>query len=965
MQSFKKVKVKVIKNHISFLSLLVLLLLSNQTQAQTTLSDELRADKAKQELEDKGIAEDQVKAKLKEKGIDLDNLRPEQLPTLEDDIKSVVRALEKEKNDTATAFNDATTSLKEGVDSVVAKEVKEEVGDNAAEVIEDMDEGASLEEALANDLTKKLSKKYRAKTNIFGHHIFFDKSIDLYRTTSSRSTTPNSYVLDVGDKIAINIFGASQADLLYEIEEDGFIRPSGMYKIYMKGITIAKAKVMLKNRFRQAFMFSDGQFNVDLHTARTITVNLFGEVNQPGSYTISALNTGLNAIIAAGGITPEASVRSIRIVSAGKERILDVYDYLANPQILYDYYLYDNDIIYVSKWSKLVSANGNGFKTNGRFELLEDEGVNDLLTYTQGVKSKAYTSVVQYMTYDGEVQMLKNYSLDQLKSGVVSLQDGDVITISTSLVAYENYVQVNGAVRHPGKYEFTEGQRVSDVLKLAYLEEETFSQLAYLTRKNTDGTLKLIRLYIDEILANPFSAEDIMLQKEDFISLYGKSSFIDKYSFNIEGAVRTPSQYFYDPEDNITVYDAVMMSKGLRTNATGFGYIIGAPINNSLEKNYTVINLDAIMKDPSGEENVKIKAKDRIVVPAQEQYMDQFKVSISGAVRKPGEYVYDSSLSVKDMLVMAGGIKLEAAANRVDVFRLEIDENERTRTFATSIVLNRELEPFNDNDTLVIRPYDKIVVRYAPEFEPMQMVQINGEVRFPGAYALTGENEPLSSLVARAGGFTNESLPEASIMVRSEDNIGKIVTRLDKAVKGCKRFDITLKGGDAITVPKFIDIILLDKTGTNAEDVYLDKTLEGSNTLNIAVNYQPRRAGYYVRKYGGGFNRKEASKGKTTVQHPNGRVKRTFNILGFIHIYPRVRRGSQIKLELKPKAKRIRTEKAERERVREGDGDAPKEEKEKLSLTERLMQMQAFASVSAAITGTVASTVLIIRELSK
>jgi protein involved in polysaccharide export with SLBB domain len=78
------------------------------------------------------------------------------------------------------------------------------------------------------------------------------------------------------------------------------------------------------------------------------------------------------------------------------------------------------------------------------------------------------------------------------------------------------------------------------------------------------------------------------------------------------------------------------------------------------------------------------------------------KASISGSVRKPGEYIYDSTLSVKDTLVMTGGIKLEAAANRVDVFRLEIDETERTRTCATSIGLNRELEPFNDRVTLAL-----------------------------------------------------------------------------------------------------------------------------------------------------------------------------------------------------------------------------------------------------------------------
>ena len=308
---------KVTNKIIPSILLLCILSVSYFADAQVSSSSDVQAERARQELEKKGIAEDEVKNRLKAKGIDLDNLKPEQLADLEENIQLVVSELEEESRDTSKSFRDVSTTLINELDTVFEKQLKENVGDNIEGITKDMEDGASLEEALSNDLSEKLSKKYTVKTNIFGHHIFYDKSIDLFRTTSS-STTPNTYVLDVGDKIAINIFGASQADLLYEIEEDGFIRPLGMYKIYLKGITIAKAKVLLRNRFAQAFVFTDGQFNVDLHTARTININLFGEVNQPGSYTISALNTALNAIIAAGGVTSEAGIRNIRILSNGR-----------------------------------------------------------------------------------------------------------------------------------------------------------------------------------------------------------------------------------------------------------------------------------------------------------------------------------------------------------------------------------------------------------------------------------------------------------------------------------------------------------------------------------------------------------------------------------------------------------------------------------------------------------------------
>ncbi len=934
-----------------------MLTVSSVVYAQSSLLQERQAEKAKQELVDKGIADDEVKARLLEKDIDLDNLQPEQLPTLEDEIKKVVAEIEAEKKaEESGAVSESTTAVESGIDSLIAKKVKNEVSDNAADVLSDVDDGASLEEALANDLTDRLSEKYRVKTDIFGHHIFFDKSIDLFRTTSS-STTPNSYVLDVGDKIAINIFGASQADLLYEIEDDGFIRPSGMYKVYLKGVTIEKAKVLLRNRFRQGFTFTDGQFNVNLHTARTININIFGEVNQPGSYTISALNTAINAVIAAGGITADAGIRNIRIISKGKEKILDIYDFVANPKVMYDYYLRDNDIIYISKWKKLVQAKGKGFKTAGRFELLEDEGVDALLAFSQGLNSRAYKQVIRYTTSEGERQVFKNYTFDQLRDSINSFKDGDILTIGTSVVPYENFIKVNGAVRHPGKYELTSNMRISDALALSFLEEETFSELAYLTRKNTDGTYMLIRLYIDDILANPSSPKNIELKKEDEIRLYEKSSFVDRYRFSVQGAVRAPNSHFYDPDGNITVYDAIMMSKGLLANATNFGYVVGAPTGNGLETTYSIINLKEIMANPDSDANFTIKAQDKIVVPAVEQFQDQFTVNISGAVRNPGEFVYDSTLSVRQMLIMAGGLKFEAAGSRVDVFRLKLNEEEPTKTFETTLMLDKDLNAFDSRSNLVLQPFDHIVVRSLPEFEPISFVTLNGEVRYPGLYAITEDNEAISSLVKRAGGLTAEAFPEGAVFQRKHDNIGRVVTRVDKAINGSSKFDIMLKEGDSITIPKLIDVVKINKFGTKVAETYSKQTLgnnDSSRSINVVAKHSNRRANWYINTYAGGFDGKVAKKSNTSLICANGQVKKTKNLL-VVRIYPKVYAGSEIM---------IAPNKKYQEKMRRLEaGELPEPQKEKMTLAERLSTLQAFVVIATSTVTTTISSVLLVREL--
>jgi len=70
-----------------------------------------------------------------------------------------------------------------------------------------------------------------------------------------------------------------------------------MPKIFLKGLTLEQAEKLLKNRFSKYYRFNSGQFAFTLNTARTITVNIFGEVNYSGSFNLPAINTAFNALV--------------------------------------------------------------------------------------------------------------------------------------------------------------------------------------------------------------------------------------------------------------------------------------------------------------------------------------------------------------------------------------------------------------------------------------------------------------------------------------------------------------------------------------------------------------------------------------------------------------------------------------------------------------------------------------------
>ncbi len=580
------------------------------------------------------------------------------------------------------------------------------------------------------------------------------------------------------------------------------------------------------------------------------------------------------------------------------------------------------------------------------------------MRWAGGYATNIYDGLVQHVyTANGE-QAIKDYRLSDIEAAKISLQDGDRLIFHSSLKQFENYVSISGAVRHPGSFELKLGMKLSDVLEKARLEKESYYQMAYLTRKNVDGTFQLKRVYVEDVLADPSSEKNITLQHEDRIVLYSKSQFVDNYSFTISGAVRSGGQHFWDPSKSITLYDAIMMSRGFQGQATNFGYIISSPPGQPLKREYRIVDLKTAFENPESSENITINPNDRIVVPSKTSYMDQYYVQISGAVRSPGQYVFDTTLSFKDILVMAGGLKMEAASNKIDIFRLKVENNKPTETYAATIEIDHELNALQDNIPFEIKPYDHIVVRTTPNFEPIKYVTIGGQVQYPGIYAIMKPNERLSSIIDRAGGYTIEAFPEAGTFYRGYDNIGYVVTRMDLLNKRRydSRFNIAVKEGDVITVPKLIDIVQIDKLGTNADSFYIANR-NGGNELNIVVNYFNRRAKWYVNQYAGGYS-KDAKRKKTTVTYANGRVKKTRSFL-FFKVYPKVKRGSEIHLALKDKViKQRREDKIKEEKAKNGINVG--DEKEKKSLLERMTELNAITAITTSIISTTQTIITVV-----
>ncbi|MFT7226170.1 MAG: hypothetical protein ACI92C_001708, partial [Neolewinella sp.] len=285
------------------LILFLLLCLAAPTLAQVpgmpTQQQELQLS---QLLADRNIDEAELRQRLAERGIFVDNLSQEEALRLRPQIEAVIAEMEQEK------------------------ETKKEVAKSAEEIEDAVKDGASVEEAIS-EVTTEAAAEDLPISEIYGHQVFRNKSLKVYRATDG-TTPPESYPLKAGDEIAVTIFGASQTDFILRIDESGFVQLPNTARILLAGIPLGDARTVLANRLKRFYTFSNGQLNVRIQASSTISVSIFGEVENNGSFSMSSLNTGFNALVAAGGPTERGTVRNIQLTYGDKKTNLDVYEYL-------------------------------------------------------------------------------------------------------------------------------------------------------------------------------------------------------------------------------------------------------------------------------------------------------------------------------------------------------------------------------------------------------------------------------------------------------------------------------------------------------------------------------------------------------------------------------------------------------------------------------------------------------------
>ena len=816
----------------------------------------------------------------------------------------------------------------------------------------------------------------QANTMVFGKHIFSNGSMELYEV--SKDYIPNdSYILGPGDVVTVSIFGKSQADLQFTIKPDGFIEPANLPKIYLKGISLGQAREVVRRRLRNFYQFDKGQFALTLTTSRTLTIQITGAVAQPGTYTLSAYNTAFNALIAAGGPSKLGTVRNIQVINGGRVKELDVYEYLFNPKKQSDYYLQNNDILYVPFIGDLVEVKGS-VKQVGVFEMKEKETFSDLLTYTGGYLSDALEDEIQLVRKNKEGSFVKEYSAKELAT--LTFEDGDKVIIATQTSDKKDYVEITGWVDYPGIYGIRDYPTVKSVLQKVGVREQTRLDVAYLTRTNTDGTRKLIQFNPSEELAAPDSMA-LALLPEDQIALFNIRDFTDKATVAIEGAVRVPGTFALD--ENANVAYLIDLAKGLKQDAKlDLAYLFRANPDGTTE--IETLNLEEILNESA---EFELRDKDVLRVLSEKAFIDASTLSIVGAVRNPITLNVDSAMTVKALIDLSNGLQKDARLDLAYIFRTYPDGSQEVLTLdlANEIALNDPIAlmdndqvrilsdrtyydgavlsisgevrnamemPYDSTITLyevlelaggltyagdssqvvvyrmdfqgksigklreykldsrtfgdfTFKPFDAIIVRRKAGFEFQEYVSISGEVTFPGRYALR-QGEKVSDLLRKAGGLTKDAMVSAASFNR--EGKGKIYISIDKIMKvGNTYNNIKMLPGDEIFIPAKNMTVEIRLANTEASEYAAFSTAYARESVNVAY-VAGKSAKWYVKNMVGGYG-DNAKRNKTNVVYANGTVK-GFKMFRLAFRYPKVLAGSTIVVG----SKQVREEKEKDDR---------------------------------------------------
>ena len=537
---------------------------------------------------------------------------------------------------------------------------KDEKRDMAASRGKDIELRSSWERFLQDPKVRGVDNNFSQ----FGYQLFTGSSGTLAPATDI--PVPPEYVLGPGDELQLQLYGSRNDTLSLVVDRNGVIEIPNVGSLAVAGLSFVQARALIAEQLHKKSIGVTA--SITMGKLRSIRVFVLGDANHPGSYLVSGLSTISYALLTAGGVSKNGSMRHIQLKRNDKTvQELDLYDFLLKGNSHADARLMPGDVIFIPPIGSVIGVAGQ-VNRPAIYELRDEKNVQDVMQIAGGALADADVAHMQIdrLNKDGDRNIL-----DLGMQDTVAVQNGDILIMYAIPGMRADTVSLLGHVKRPGKYGWQKDMKLSsligstdDLLPGAFLDYALIERTDPLTRD-----VSTLRVPLDKLLVQKDQQADVLLKPDDNVYVFAKSA-ID-------------------------------------------------PLN---------------------------------------------VVAISGQVVNPGQYPYTDSMRLTDLLFAAGGPDEESYLKVAELTRYEVIDAQRRQGSHFEVNLADAIAG-DPNANILLKPHDELFIRTISNWRANAQIDIKGEIKYPGKYSFQ-EGEHLSSVLQRAGGYTDQAYLNAAIFTR-------------------------------------------------------------------------------------------------------------------------------------------------------------------------------------------------------
>ena len=505
------------------------------------------------------------------------------------------------------------------------------------------------------------------------------------------------YQLGPGDRIGIYLLGKTQReyDITINAENKAYLPAIGVFDFGNHSLLTAKEE--LKKLFDR--YFSEKNFELLLIQPKMVMVSVVGEVNKPGRYTLSGLQTVFDAVFNAGGLTPNGSLRNIQLLRTNDQVVrVDLYELLVKGWGQGGPPLQPGDVIQVPPLKSSIRIAGEIYRS-GIYELdpTTPESLQDMFTLADDLRPLAYLERVEISRRlaNGEREV---WYVDVRDTNIISstiLQDDDHIRIYSLMEQnHRKTVEILGEVRRPGVFTLEQNLTLRDLILKAGGPTRTAHLLeAQLDQIEPKKAVKRIKFPLETILKGMGNGANLKLDEYDRVIIRRIPEWLVGPSVEVKGEAMFPGIYTIT-KDSTFLSEILKLAGGLTKDAflqeaklfrpttpaqrdreyerlkamrrdemtdLEYEYLV---MKESQDVGEVVVNFNSLWNDGDRSQDIILKNKDVIYIPRAPQV-----VEVTGRVAKPGGVLFKSGANLNYYIEQVGGVTWDARRGRTKVIK--------------------------------------------------------------------------------------------------------------------------------------------------------------------------------------------------------------------------------------------------------------------------------------------------------